>query len=48
MVGLLGTLVGAAVLVLIILPGLWLTWLSLRGEAHTPKALRGDEADRSD
>lgn len=43
MVGLYATVVGAVSLVLLVLVGLWLTWISLQDERHTPKPLRQDE-----
>ena len=38
MVGLMGSLVGGIVLVALVLIGVWLTWISLRSEQHSPTA----------
>lgn len=43
MPGLYASVVGVVVLVALVLVGVWLTWLSLSQEGHTPKALRADE-----
>ena len=49
MVGLMGTVVGAVVVVALVLVGVWLTWISLRSERHQPKALRATaEADEAE
>lgn len=45
MVSLYATVVGAVTLVALVLTGLWLTWISLQGDQHTPLPLRRDEAD---
>ena len=45
MPGLYASVVGGVVLVLLVVIGVWLTWLSLREDVHSPAALRGPEPD---
>jgi hypothetical protein len=45
MVGFLGSIVGGAVIVVLILVGVWLTWISLRSDRHQPQALQRMEPD---
>lgn len=48
MPGLYASVVGGVVLVALVVVGIWLTWLSLREEAHTPAALRSEEPPEPD
>ena len=43
MPGLYASVIGVAVLVALVVIGVWLTWLSLRDEAHSPRVLRVTE-----
>ncbi|MFB6353152.1 MAG: hypothetical protein ABEJ92_03610 [Halobacteriales archaeon] len=45
MPGFYASVVGGTVLLLLVLVGVWLTWLSLREDTHTPVPLRPDESD---
>lgn len=45
MPGLYANIIGGVVVVLLIIVGLWLTWISLRSEQHRPATLQSAEAD---
>lgn len=42
------TVVGVVVLVALFAIGIWLTWLSLRDEMHSPDAIQTPEPDEPD
>lgn len=48
MPGLYANIVGGVVVILLVIVGLWLTWISLRSAQHRPATLQAAEAEDPD